>query len=207
MRVQWRAGSRASRPGSRRAVWLGGAVVALAAVAVAVVVVLSAGGGSRTGAPVVRYGGIPSWLPKPKVAVNRIAAASVAHPWLAIEGDTVSVRLAGGRVLATAVGPAVPEEGRFPVPATTRCSFTVTFTAASGSVPLRARDLTILDELGGVHHPRVTAAGGALPRFVRPGRSVTIAVSAVLPTGNGQLRWAPAAARPVVSWDFDVEID
>jgi hypothetical protein len=28
-----------------------------------------------------------------------------------------------------------------------------------------------------------------------------------LPTGNAQLRWAPGTAKPVVSWDFEVEID
>ena len=29
---------------------------------------------------------------------------------------------------------------------------------------------------------------------------------AVLPTGDGALRWAPAG-KPVASWDFNVEID
>ena len=67
----------------------------------------------------------------------------------------------------------VPEEGKFPVPPTTRC----TFTAASGAVPLAERAFTILDERGR------------------------------LPTGNGRLRWAPTGAKPIVSWDFDVEID
>jgi hypothetical protein len=32
-------------------------------------------------------------------------------------------------------------------------------------------------------------------------------VSDALPTGNGRLRWAPVGVKPVVSWDFDVEID
>jgi hypothetical protein len=29
----------------------------------------------------------------------------------------------------------------------------------------------------------------------------------VLPTGNGQLRWVTAGAKPIVSCEFDVEID
>jgi hypothetical protein len=29
----------------------------------------------------------------------------------------------------------------------------------------------------------------------------------VLPTGDGGLEWAPEGARPIVAWDFDVEID
>jgi len=40
-----------------------------------------------------------------------------------------------------------------------------------------------------------------------PGRTVTLIVHDVLPVGSGTLRWAPATTRPVVSWDFDVEID
>jgi hypothetical protein len=134
--------------------------------------------------------------------------ATAAHPRLAIEGDAVSVGLAHGRVLVTAVGPRVPEDGAFPVPATSPCSFTVRLADAGGVVPFSARAFTIVDELGHVHHPRVSlAGGGALPSGVEPGRRLTLTISDVLPTGNGQLRWAPVAATPIVSWDFDVEID
>jgi hypothetical protein len=71
-----------------------------------------------------------------------------------------------------------PEEGQFPVPATTPCTFTITL-----------------------------AGGGPPPASAAPGKTVTLTISAVLPTGNGQLQWAPQGGRPVVSWDFDVEID
>ena len=50
-------------------------------------------------------------------------------------------------------------------------------------------------------------AGGAVPAGLPAGRTVTLTVKAVLPTGSGTLRWAPAGGQPVVSWDFDVEID
>ena len=155
-----------------------------------------------------KYGGIPSWLPKPKLPVGRVVSASAAHPWLAIEGDTVLVHLARGQVLATAVGPAVPSEGQFPLPRTSPCTFTVTFTRALGLVPLRKDAFTILDELGRVHHPLVMAQDGRqLPAKITPGQTVIVTVRDRLPAGNGQLRWAPATAKPIVSWDFDVEID
>jgi hypothetical protein len=164
---------------------------------------------TRGGTPASqRYGQLPSWLPRAKVSVGRVLQASSARPRLAIQGDSVSVRLSHGKVLATTVGPAVPEDGAFPVPATSPCTFTVTFTAAAGAVPLRPGAFTILDELGHVHHPRVTAArGGTLPAEVRPGQTVTLTVRDVLPTGGGRLRWAPEGSRPIASWDFDVEID
>lgn len=155
-----------------------------------------------------KYGGLPSWLPKAKIPVGRVVQASSTHPVLAIQGDTVSVHLTSGRVLATAVGPTVPEDGHFPVPATSPCTFIITFTAATGPIPISATAFTFVDELHHVHHPRVTPMdGGALPREIAPGRTVSLKVYDVLPTGNGGLEWAPEGARPIVAWDFDVEID
>jgi hypothetical protein len=202
-------GGRARRLGPRRTVRVAGAVLALALIA-ALVSLLLAGNGTSAGksGSAARYGGIPSWLPKAKVPVGRIVKASRAHPVLAIQGNTVSVHLARGRVLATAVGPSVPEEGRFPVPATSPCTFIVTFAAASSVIPLRTTAFTFIDDFGHVRHPRVTAVGGGVPpRWVSPGRTVSLKVHDVLPTGDGGLTWAPDGGRPIVSWDFDVEID
>ena len=155
-----------------------------------------------------RYGGIPSWLPKATVRVGRIVTATPTHPKLAIQGDTVAVRLPGGRAMVTAVGPQVPQEGAFPVPQTSPCRFAVTLAAVHGSVPIDPDAFSFLSEHGQVHHGRVTLhEGGRPPSRVTAGHPVTLSLSAVLPTGNGQLRWAPLGGRPVASWDFDVEID
>ncbi len=196
-----------------RAVRVAGAVLA-AALLVALVGVLS--GHSGSAAPrgtsaarsSARYGGLPRWLPKATVPVNRIVQASRAHPALAIQGDTVAVDLAGGRVLATAVGPSVPETGRFPVPPTSPCTFVVTFAHVSGAIPIGAKAFAFIDERGRVRHPRVTAMGGGPPpRQILPGRPVSLTVYDVLPTGDGGLTWSPMGGRPIVAWDFDVEID
>jgi hypothetical protein len=198
------SGGRAVAPGPR---W------GLYAVIVGVAVVLAISAGLYLARPAsstasAKYGGLPSWLPTPSVPVGRVVVASPAHPRLAIEGDTVSVQLAGGQVMATAVGPQVPEEGKFPVPATTPCTFVITFAQAKGSVPLKPAAFTILDELSHLHYPQVTAqAGGTAPPDVPSGQTVTITIKGVLPTGGGQLRWAPGGGKPIVSWDFDVEID
>ena len=74
-------------------------------------------------------------------------------------------------------------------------------------VPLSQAAFTILDEQGNLHRPSVTVAGGALPADILPGQKVTLIVKDVLPTGAGDLRWSPEGAKPIVSWDFDVEID
>lgn len=203
-----RRGSQASRPGSRgaglraAAAALGVAVVAVAGITTFVV--------TRPGpppAPVQTYGGLPSWLPKPSVPVGRVVTASAAHPKLAIQGDTVRVLLTGAQVLATAVGPQVPEEGQFPVPETTRCTFTITFAKATGTIALRAADFAAVDERGQLHRLRLhLRGGGPLPAQVTAGQTVSVIMTGRLPTGNGQLIWAPDG-RNTVSWDFSVEID
>lgn len=190
-------------PGSGRVRLLVAVGISVAAVAVAVALLATRGGGAPAA-----YGQLPSWLPKATVTTGRVVQASAAHPQLAIQGDSVAVHLVRGSVLARVVGPVVPEDGQFPVPKTSPCTFTVTFTAAAGTVPVSAGAFTILDELGHVHHPRVVAARLArVPADVRPGETVTLTVSDVLPTGGGQLRWTPQGAKAIASWDFDVEID
>jgi hypothetical protein len=204
-------GAGSGRGGWRAAVVAG--VLSVAAV-VAVVLVLGGGaGGASTGS--AKYGGLPAWLPKPRQAVDQIRNASVEHPWLsAVEGETVSVALASGRVLATVVGPSVPEavseraQDGDDNSETAPCKFTATFASASGEVPLRAGDFTILDERGRAHAVRVTAAnGGPLPSRVLPGRPVALRISATLPEGEGALRWAPNGPRVLAGWVFGLELD
>ena len=209
-----RTGGRVFGLGPRFAPHLAAVVAGLVLLAVLVGVLVSSHGGSASphGPSAVgaqaRYGGVPSWLPKATVPVGRTLQASRAHSVLAIQGETVSVDLGRGRVLATAVGPTVPEDGRFPVPATSLCTFVVTFASASGVIPLSAKAFSFIDELGHVRHPRVTALhGGALPQQVAAGRPVSLKVYDVLPTGDGGLTWAPEGGRPIATWDFDVEID
>jgi hypothetical protein len=49
--------------------------------------------------------------------------------------------------------------------------------------------------------------GGAPPKSVASGKTVSLTVRDVLPTGDGALTWSPRGGRPIASWDFDVEID
>lgn len=155
------------------------------------------------------YGYIPAWLGRPKVPVGRVVTATTTHPWLAVQGDTVRVQLPNARLLATVVGPAVPEEGKVPVPKTSPCTFTVTLTSASAPIPIRPRQFAAIDERGVIRTLKVQRLdGGAAPSQVTPGTTVRLKMSAVLPTGEGRLMWAPLeGGRPPVQWDFDVEID
>jgi hypothetical protein len=171
-----------------------------------VAAVVAVGGGAQHAH--AKYGGLPSWLPKSSLPVAQVLHASPAHQAVAIQGETVSVALASGRVLVTAVGPQVPEQGRSRVPATSPATFVVTFARASHAIPLDPRAFTVLDDLGHVLHPRVTTMnGGPLPASVAPGRTLSLKVFDVVPTGDGGLAWAPDGGRPLVAWDFQVEVD
>ena len=122
----------------------------------------------------------------------------------------MDVTLAGGSAELTTVGPQVPAADVATVPLKTRvpCTFDVTFARGAGTIPLRASSFTIIDELGQLHHPKVTLLGGGrLPSRIGAGGPVTLSVSAGLPGGAGTLRWAPLPTKPIVSWDFDVEVD
>jgi hypothetical protein len=226
--------SRAIRPGSRAT--RAGLAATLAAVVVAIVAIAALSGASNahpqrhpaapppetharasnpgTQPPPVKtsgttYGYIPAWLGRSKIPVGRVVTATPTHPWLAVQGDTVRVQLRNARVLATVVGPAVPEEGNVPVPANSPCTFTVTLTSATAPIPIGPKQFTAIDERGAIHTLNVRSLdGGPSPRQVTPGTTVRLKMSAVLPTGEGRLMWAPLReSRPPVQWDFDVEID
>jgi hypothetical protein len=198
--------SRTLGSGSRRVVVLAAALLASGGVLAGVL--LSESGEPAARAAALKYGTLPSWLPKAKIPVGRLVNASAAHPWLAIQGDTVSVNLAHGRVLATAVGPAVvgggdDDEGG---PDTVVTTFTVTFTDVRGSVPLSAKAFTLYDEAYAVP-VRVSASGGGPPRSVAPGQTLSLTVHATLSEGGGVLRWSPLGGMAIVSWDYGLETD
>lgn len=184
-------------------------LVSAASIVLAVAALLGDGFGSSSN-PVKasHYGGLPSWLPKAKAQVGQVIQASLAHQALSIEGEVIHVSLADGQVLATAVGPEVPEEGRFPVPPVTPAKFIVTFASATGKIPLKASDFTFIDEQGRLHHPSMTAVhGAAAPAHTVPGHPVSVMLHDILPTGDGGLSWTPEGRRPIATWDFTVEID
>ena len=204
-RFEQRGGSRARRPGSPRRLYV---AVAAALLGTAAAVSLSLGGG--TARPALQYGGLPSWIPRAKMPVDRIVDASPAHRWLAIEGDTVAVRLASGGALVTAVGPDVPgkDVATDPLKTVVPCTFVVTFARPRGVIALKARDFALLDEQGQLVHPRVLLLNSGRPQALRGGSGpVSLRVVAVLPVGSGTLQWSPLPGKPLVAWDFDVEVD
>ncbi len=154
------------------------------------------------------YGKIPSWLPSAAPPRQRTLHSSFSHPVLTLQGESLSILLPAARLLVTAAGPAVPEIGHTPVPATSPVTFTVTLMHASTLISLRRSAWVLVDENHQIHHPRVTALdGGPPPTQLRPGQTVSIKLHSVLPTGDGGLEWRPDGTHVIAGWDFNVEID
>jgi len=174
----------------------------LAAIGALVTTSLTAGGGS----PSSRYGGLPGYLPKSSTPVGVVVTATSSHPQLGVEGDTMKVVTSLGTVMASVVGPSVPQQGQFPVPSDSPCTFVVTLARATGDVTVDLGNFSVRDEQGHTHALSV-APGTPPPPSVVPvdGRS-SFYLTAVLPTGAGELTWAPGG-KPIASWDFDVELD
>jgi hypothetical protein len=123
-----------------------------------------------------------------------------------VQGIAVQVNLPSGRVLATVTGPRVPPFVSPPPPQVT-ATFDISLAHVSGTIPVRLADFTITDQLGRTFHPILVRHETPPPATVTAGRSLTLQVTAVMPTGEGRLYWSPTRSVPIVSWDFIVEND
>ena len=212
-------GGRARRPGPRRAYL--GAIVLAGAIAVIVVLAIRPGAGASApgliNRPLTRkYGHPASWIKIPEPPKVKLARATAGSPALnAMEGYPVEAKLPTGSARMFVEGPSVPSwvstessEGKLVSGQNVPSTFTVSFSSVHGTVPLSAADFTLITYQGKLLHPRVaTGDGGALPASLPDGRSFTLRVSAPLTEGDGEIRWAPAGRKILVSYFWTLEFD
>jgi hypothetical protein len=156
-----------------------------------------------------RYGGIPAYLRnKQAVPANQVLTATAAHPAIAIQGNSVALRLAHGSALATAVGPDIPDRIQGSADLHTPATWVITFSHVRGKVPISPSLFTITDEQGMLLPPHVSvAAGGPLPKLVPAGHLFTLRLTATVSVGDGKLRYVPGHGPWLAEWDFNVETD
>ncbi len=152
------------------------------------------------------YRSLPTFLPTTATPVDRVVTATAGHPQLAVQGVPVKVELPAGQVLATISGPHVPPFVTPPPPAVT-ATFDVSLARASGHIPIQLSDFTVTDQLGRTFHPTLVEHAPTPPSTTSPGHTETFQLTAVMPTGEGRIYWAPTHSSPVVGWDFIVEND
>jgi hypothetical protein len=153
------------------------------------------------------YGALPSYLPKSAITPDAVLTGTAARPALTTEGDTVKVDLGGVSLMATVTGPEVPGEGLPYQAEATTCTWALTLSGATAPVPITVADFSTIDHLGAVYHPVPVPGRAQPPATLQPGQTARFELRAVMPTGEGLMRWAPAQQQIVASWDFEVEND
>lgn len=148
---------------------------------------------------------LPSFLPT-AATVDQVVTASPSHPQLAVQGVAVQVEMPSGQVLATITGPHVPPFVA-PPPEQVTAVFDVSLKDVTGSIPVRLDDFTITDQRGRTFHPTLVRGETPPPSTLTDGRDLELQVTAVMPTGEGRLYWAPTQSTPFVGWDFILEND
>jgi hypothetical protein len=155
--------------------------------------------------PPLGFRSLPAFLPT-AAPVDQVVTASPGHPQLAVQGVAVQVDMPSGQVLATMTGPQVPPFVA-PPPEQVTAVFDISLKHVSGSVPIQLDDFTITDQLGRTFHPTLVRGETPPPSTLTNGHDLDLQVTAVMPTGEGRLYWAPTQSTPFVSWDFIVEND
>lgn len=176
----------------------------VAIIAVVLVVKIGTAAPGASAASNLKYGGLPSWLPKSTVPANGDLDASPTHPQLGIEGNTMRVTLHGSVMLVTMSGPTVPPFTTPPPPITT-ATVTLAFVPESGRVPIRAKDFLLLDGNGIALHPQ-SFVGGQSALAPSPGQPVSLQITEVMAVGAGSIKWSPGGTA-VAEWEFTVEND
>jgi hypothetical protein len=150
-----------------------------------------------------------SWLPAQQLRhpIDQMAVGTVARPALTVEGIPVEVKTASFSALAVVTGPVVPGEG-LPVQASfTTCTWTVTLSHVVGRVPVSVADFDSIDHAQTVYKPYLVPGERPLPASVGTGQRLTFQIRAVMPVGEGLMRWAPDGNDIVAKWDYRVEND
>jgi hypothetical protein len=160
----------------------------------------------HTSEPPLGFRSLPSFLPSSATPVDRVTTASPGHPQLAVQGVGVQVDMSSGHALTTVTGPQVPPFVA-PPPKDVTAVWDISLTHVSGTVTIRVSDITITDQLGRNFHPTLVLHETPPPSTVTAGRTLDFQVTAVMPTGEGRLYWAPTQSTPFVGWDFIVEND
>ena len=182
----------------------------VAAVGLVLAACLGACGGHSSSEPIsapsLGYRSLPTFLPTTSAPVDRVVTASASHPQLAVQGVGVRVDLSDAHVLATVTGPKVPPFTA-PPPEQVTATFTVTVAHPSGTIPIRLADFTITDQLGRTFQPSLPVGAKPPVSSISTGHDLTFKLTAVMPTGEGRIYWAPTGGTPFVGWDFIVEND
>jgi hypothetical protein len=184
-----------------------GAIAGAACVLSIATLALSGCGSGGVDPAAQAYGSLPTFLPTSSVTADTELTGTTGRPAVTSQGDSVKVMLTHSFVHAIVSGPQVPGEGLPNQTPSTTCTWTVTLSGATKAVPITVTDFDVLDHLGGVLPVALVAGQPVPPPVLLVGATSTFELRAVMPVGEGLMRWAPGGRQTVASWDFIVEND
>ncbi|MFT8395994.1 MAG: hypothetical protein ABF648_07970 [Propionibacterium sp.] len=150
---------------------------------------------------------LPSYIPS-SAAGNTLIDGTATKPAVSMQGVPVRANLANGStVVMNVVGPDVDRSTGDPDAESVDCGFRITFEQASATIPFALDRITATDDAGGIHQLELADNSPKPPATLEPGQQVTVSVHAMLPPGEGLIRWAPDDNHVIVVWDYIAEID
>jgi hypothetical protein len=164
---------------------------------------------SATPAATSGLGGYPSYLPASTLHYDSdaLVVGTAARPALVSQGDPVKIVTPHWSVTAVVAGPEVPGEGLPYQAGSTTCTWIVTLSHVTGTVPVSAAEFTSTDDRGNVYRPALVPGQPTPPRTLRPGQRATFELRTGEAVGEGLMRWSPVGGHIVAKWDFVVEND
>lgn len=159
------------------------------------------GGGTFADAPLQDAGRYPVATAPSQLVVS----ASAGHYQLVSAGDLVHVQVGAARVLARMSGPEIDQrssEPGMPPPISAPGVLTVTLTSERAPLDVPATSFLTLGTLQDAI--RVHADHTAV--HLAPGRRATPHLSTAFRAGHTTFTWQPEG-KPLVTWDFIVELD
>ena len=181
-------------PARHSAAWLlsGALIAAAAACSSSAAVPGGAPAAPRAGAYAIATPG-PLVLATPQASDGRYQLVAAGTPVAVTIGASTGLAVMSGPDLAVPAGPPASHA---------HGAITMTITADRGSLPVAAADFLALDQAQNpVALTASTSVGAA-----QPGVPAMLRLSADFHVGHSTLTWQPTG-RPLVTWDFVVEID
>lgn len=170
--------------------------------AVSLLVLGSAVACSSPGTPTAQHRG---QYPVASAVPHAVPVASAGHYRLVAAGEPVRVQLGTAVVRAQMTGPEVDTSGLRPgqvPPTSARGVVTVLLSAESGSVTVPSRTFLALGEKQDVIRVKPDRPSVQLS----PGHPQVLHLSTTFEAGHATLTWQPEG-KPLVTWDFVVELD
>ena len=157
-------------------------------------------------APEGPAGGIGAWPTfLPSSTPQGDPTGTLDSPAMSYPGSPVVVHVGSTSALVDVEGPSYPSTTKVGAEQV-RCTFTVTISRVTAPLSMRTASFSVLDGQGGLH-PLATAPHHEAPDRLEPGHTYTLSLVAVLPAGEGLLRYYPTTRGAVAAWDFTAETD